>query len=79
MFHEIPDSVVVLKTKGGVYRQTTAFSHRGQVFAKYGGGFIRLKKALNGTTAPTVSWDEIELPFEIKFDDFGNMLDGSGG
>lgn len=76
MFHQIPDSVVILKTRG-VYRQTTAYGHKGFVFAKYGGGFIRLKKHLNGTTAPQVSWDEIELPFEIKYDATGNMLDGS--
>lgn len=61
MFHEIPDTSVVLKRKG-LYKQTTLFAYAGQVFARHGGGFIKLFKHSNGTSVPDVQWEDLQLP-----------------
>lgn len=73
MFHEIQDSSVILKSRG-VYKQTACFSHKGQVFAKNGSGFIKLFKHLNGTSNPNVSWEDVQLPFPISYTPTGVML-----
>lgn len=74
MFHEIIDSIVILRSKG-VFIQTKAFSYKGQVFAKKGNGFVKLVKFQRGTSCPTVSWESVQLPFEVSYDKLGVMLD----
>jgi hypothetical protein len=74
MFHLIADSTVVLKSRG-VYKQSQCYSHKGQIFAKHGSGFIKLFKHNNGTSTPNVSWDEVQLPYEIEFGTTGVMVE----
>lgn len=75
MFHQIPDSVVVLRCKG-VFKQSTCFTHNGQVFAKHGSGFVKLYKQAKGTSVPSVSWDDIQLPYEPTYNNLGVMIEG---
>lgn len=77
MFHEILDSTVILRSRG-VFRQSKCFAYNGQVFAKFGGGFIKLMKYQKGTSCPHVSWDEIALPFPVRFSPIGAMLSDGG-
>jgi hypothetical protein len=72
MFHEIQGSSVILKS-GGVFRQAKCYSYNGTVFAKWGNGFIKLKKYMNGTSVPHVSWEAIDLPFTPTFSNTGDM------
>ena len=58
LFHEIPDGVAVLRTKG-VFRQAKLFRRGRDVFAAQGGGFIRLLSS-GGTTVPTTTWLDVE-------------------
>lgn len=60
-FHVIDDGQVVLRSKG-VYRQAKVYRRGEDIYAAYGGGFIRLH-GHNGTSAPSVSW------LDIKADD----------
>ena len=58
-FHEIPDGAVILRGKGGVYRQARVFRRGHDVFAAHGGGFVRLLRH-SGTTVPSVTWIDLE-------------------
>lgn len=71
MFHQIPDSAVVLRSKG-VFKQAQCYEHNGGIYAKNGAGFIKLMK--HGTSVPNVLWDEITLPFEYAFNATQGMV-----
>lgn len=77
LFHTIDDSFVILRSNG-VFKQTTCYSRNGEVYAKHGSGFIKLLKHKTGsghaTTAPNISWEEIELPYTPEFSAQGVML-----
>lgn len=60
LFNVVEGAVVVLVSRG-VYRQAKVFLRDGEVYAGWGGGFVRLT-ANGGTTVPTVSWREFDLP-----------------
>jgi hypothetical protein len=61
LFHIIDDGVAILRVKGRVYRQAKIY-HRGEdVFAGYGGGYVRLTRG-GWTTMPDVSCIEVEGP-----------------
>ena len=57
-FTIIDDGAAILFSRG-VYRQAKIFHRGGEVYAAYGGGFIKLVGG-GGTTAPTVSWHGVE-------------------
>jgi len=57
-FHIIDDATVILRNRG-VYRQAKVYRRGADVYAGWGAGFIRLL-AYSATTAPNVSWDDIE-------------------
>lgn len=63
LFHEVDASNVVLLAKG-VYRQAKLYRRYNgtdhQLFARWGGGYIRLLGA-GGTTLAQVSWLELDL------------------
>lgn len=70
-FHEIPDSVVILRSKG-VFKQTKAFLRGGKVYAKHGSGFIMLNR--HGTTVPTVMVDGFNIgDLEANFNKLGRL------
>ena len=59
LFHEIADSVVILK-KGGVYKQATAYIRGNALYAKHGSGFVQLSP--NGTSVTNLNVDAIYMP-----------------
>ena len=63
LFHEIEQSHVILAS-GGVYRQAKLYrrfdGHEHQLFAKHGGGFIRLLAA-SGTSHHSVRWLHLDI------------------
>lgn len=60
LFNVVEGAAVVLVSRG-VYRQAKVFLRDGEVYAGWGSGFVRLT-ADGGTTVPTVSWREFDLP-----------------
>lgn len=66
-FHVLEDAAVVLRSKG-VYRQAKVYRRADGVYAAWGAGYIRLYRK-GGTTAPNVSWDDIEIG-AVGADDF---------
>lgn len=60
LFHQIDDAVAHLLSRG-VYREAKCYRRGEQIFAKWGGGFIRLL-GQGGTTLSSVSWQEVEGP-----------------
>lgn len=58
-FHVIDDAAVILRGKKGVYRQAKVYARGEQVFAAYGGGYVRLTKG-GSTGNPDVSWIDLE-------------------
>lgn len=58
LFHVIDGAQAVLCSKG-VYRQAPLFYREDRIYAKWGGGFIRLGSG-NGTSVPNVSWRSID-------------------
>lgn len=64
LFYIVPDAFIVLRRKG-VYRQAQIYHRAGRVYAKFGGGFVRLMR--EGTTVPDLMW-EGDLPKIICLD-----------
>lgn len=60
LFHVIDDGVVILRARG-VYKQVKLYRRGEQLYALFGGGFIRLLQG-RGTTVPNVSWIDMEGP-----------------
>jgi len=54
LFHEIPEGVVILRSKG-VFKQAKLFRRGENVYASHGTGFVRLLQG-GGTTVPTINW-----------------------
>lgn len=57
-FHEIADGAVILRAKG-VFCQAKVYRRGANVYAAYGGGFVRLL-GHSGTSVPSISWDDLE-------------------
>ena len=57
LFHIIDHAVCILSI-GGVYRQVKVFHRNEEVFARYGGGFVRIYKT--GTSHPRLNWLHLE-------------------
>jgi hypothetical protein len=69
LFHIIDDGVAHIRSKG-LYRQAKVYRRGQDVFAGYGGGFVKLGPN-KGTSRPEISWDAVEAP--------GVQLDRPGG
>ena len=63
---EIPDSCVVLYSKG-MYYQPRAYAYDGAIYAKWKNGFIKLK-AGHQTSMSMVVWQTIKMGDEILKD-----------
>ena len=72
-FHKVEDAVIILVSKG-TFKQTEVYFRKGYLYAKHGGGFIRLQKHEKGTSCPNVNYDDIHLPFEPAYDEIGRMM-----
>lgn len=73
LFHIVEDGVVILRSKG-VFKQSDIYVRKNYIYAKHGSGFVRLDRHENGTTAPSVRWEDLYLPFEPTFDNIGRMM-----
>jgi hypothetical protein len=73
MFHKIEDASVVLAS-GGVYRYAPLFVHNGQVFAKFGSGYVKLMKSSGGTSKGNVSWSDFQGDFTPEYDALQRMV-----
>lgn len=60
LFHIIEGAQVIVHS-GGVFKQNKVFRRGNRLYAQWGGGFIRLD-ASGGTSAPKVSWEDLDLP-----------------
>ena len=45
----------------GVYRQVALFERKGRVYARHGGGYVRLIQG-GSTSSPNIRWAEIYTP-----------------
>lgn len=72
-FHIVEDAVVILRSNG-VFKQSEIYVRKNYIYAKHGSGFVRLDRHENGTTAPSVRWDDLYLPFEVAYDNIGRMM-----
>lgn len=59
-FHIIEEAIAIICSKD-VYKQTKVFRKGTDIYAAYANGFIKLYNA-SCTSAPKVSWHEIEGP-----------------
>lgn len=69
-FKEIKDKSVVLLSRG-VYREVSLFKRDGQVYAKYGAGYIRLYVRA-ATSVSSVTWYDINL--DVRHDKLGRII-----
>lgn len=72
-FHKIEDAVIILVSKG-TFKQTDVYQRSGYIYAKHGGGYVRLQKHEKGTSCPKLNYDELYLPFEPEYDAIGRMM-----
>lgn len=56
----IPEGQAIVHSRG-VYRQVPLYERGGKVYAKYGGGFVRLSSG-GATSAPNVRWADLDTP-----------------
>lgn len=59
LFHIIEEGIVIIRGKGGVYRQSKVYRRGEKVYAYHAGGFIELM-GMRATSSPHVSWLDIE-------------------
>jgi hypothetical protein len=65
LFSSIDDKQTVIRnTKSGVYKQTKLYERKGEIYAAFSGGFIRLMRE-GRTSNPNILWDDIEVKYEI--------------
>lgn len=59
-FTIIPEGQAIVHGRG-VYRQVPIYERGGHVYAKHGGGFIRLTQG-GSTSAPNIRWADVDTP-----------------
>lgn len=75
-FKQLQGETVIL-VQNGVYKQADLYEWKGGLFAKFSGGFIRLKE--NGsTTKDGVSIDTLMFDGELRRDKFGRLAVSGG-
>lgn len=77
-FKPLEGDLCVIRIKG-VYRQCDLYTFNGGLFAKDGGGFIRLK-ADGSTSKPDAALEHIEIDGPLFKDSLGRLcvVDGDG-
>lgn len=70
-FTAIDEGFAIIRNRG-VYRQAPLYEREGKIYAKHGSGFIRLLQN-NGTTVPTIKWNEIDTPHGSYTADMGGL------
>jgi hypothetical protein len=65
LFSSIDDKQTVIRnTKTGVYKQAKLYERKGEIYAGFSGGFIRLMKD-GRSSNPNILWDDIEVKYEV--------------
>ena len=70
-FHEIEDGAAILASKG-VYKQVKLFKRAGELYAQYGGGFIRLYE--KGTSLPSIRLEDYECKETVTVGVHGKLF-----
>lgn len=70
-FQELEGDLAIVIVKG-VYKQAPLYTWDGQLFARVGGGFIRLKKD-GSTSVPSTRLEHIETDLALFADTFGRL------
>ena len=73
LFKPIEGSAVTI-CRRGIYYQTKVFERGGELYAKYGSGYIRLMKT-GWTSHGDVKWTDVDLPVDMLFE-FLRLLSG---
>lgn len=60
-FHLVDDGAVILRLKGGTYRQVKMYRRGGRLYAGHGTGYVRLYEG-GGTSCPNIAWIDAEVP-----------------
>lgn len=76
LFHRVDDSFAILRGRNGVFRQVDVYVYRGHLFARYGGGFIRLYHK-GGTSVPAVFLDDL-VGVSFSVDSLGRLVRSEG-
>ena len=71
-FTVIPEAQGIIHA-AGVYSQVALYSRGGKIYAKRGGGFVRLSQG-GSTSAPNVRWAEIDTP-QGKWREIGGAVE----
>ena len=66
LFKPIEGSAVIIYSRG-VYQQTKVFERGGELYAKWGSGYIRLMKT-GWTSYGDVKWTDVDLPVDMLFE-----------
>lgn len=75
LFHKIDGASIILLSKG-VYRQVDAYQRNGELFARWGNGFIPVRYSGfggQGTSLPHVNVVHIEGPFTFPAKGYGTV------
>ena len=64
LFHIFEGVQVILRSRG-VWYQREVYYQGNRLFAKHGGGYIRLGPD-ESTSAPAVSWDHLDIPSHLQ-------------
>lgn len=59
-FTVIPEGQAIVVTRG-VYRQVPVYARGEKIYARHGGGYVRLIQGWS-TSAPNIRWVEIDTP-----------------
>ena len=59
-FTVIPEGQAIMVSRG-VYRQVPVYARGGKVYARHGGGYVRLIQG-GATSAPNIRWAELDTP-----------------
>lgn len=73
-FHEMQDGAAIIASKG-VYKQVKLFTRGDELYAQYGGGFIRLYE--KGTSLPNVRLEAYDVPtnrYRLLAGDHGKLI-----
>jgi len=74
LFHIIDDAHIILRSRG-VYKQSKLYRRGKDLFAASGGGFIRVMQA-HGTSAPNISWVDLDIGVGVVSGLGGLRLEG---
>lgn len=70
-----PEQFAII-VEGGVYKQAPLFTRAGHLYAKFGGGFVRLGSD-GSTSRPKLRLDALICDLPLCMDRFGRLCDAS--